>query len=137
LGADVVLLQETERRWERALRKRFRRDYPHMVFHHHRSRPGGLAVLSRWPLEGEVLAATRGDCFPAWRGTVDSPAGAIQLLNLHLYPPVRRYRRDGWVRAYTESQKTHVVELEKFFPALDRDLPTLVVGDLNEDATGL
>ncbi|HLU68856.1 MAG TPA: endonuclease/exonuclease/phosphatase family protein, partial [Kofleriaceae bacterium] len=42
-GADVVLLQETNPAWERALRRALSGTYPHMAFLHADRRAGGLA----------------------------------------------------------------------------------------------
>ncbi len=135
LGADVVFLQETHRGWERAIRAELADEFPHMAFRHHRVRPGGLAVLSRFPFDdGGEISETAG-AFPAWRVVVDSDLGRVQFLNVHLYPPVLRHRR-GWWRAYFESQKIHREEIEGFAEALDPELPTVVLGDFNEDAAG-
>src|SRR4051812_41940830 len=47
--ADLVVLQETNAAWERALRAALAADLPHMVFHN-RGGAGGMAVLARVPL---------------------------------------------------------------------------------------
>jgi endonuclease/exonuclease/phosphatase (EEP) superfamily protein YafD len=136
LGADVVFLQETHRGWERPLRDALADDYPHIEFRHHRTRPGGLAVLSKLAFDaGDVIAETAGS-FPAWRVELDSEIGRVQVLNVHLYPPVLRYRPDGWWAAYFESQKTHLAEIKAFIAELDPELPAVVLGDFNEDAGG-
>ncbi len=86
-GADLVLLQETTPRWERALRGRLSHEYPHMAFVH-AGGAGGLAVLSRHPFDtGEVLPPEVG-WFAAWRVIVQSPIGPVQALSVHLRPPV-------------------------------------------------
>jgi len=135
LDADVVFLQETHRGWERALRAELAEQFPHMAFRHHRVRPGGLAVLSRLPIDdGGEIGETAG-VFPAWRVVVDSDLGRVQFLNVHLYPPVLQ-SATGWWRAYFESQKIHRKEIEAFAQSLDDDLPVVVLGDFNEDAGG-
>ena len=99
-----------------------------MAFHHSAG-AGGLAVLSRYPFTGEVLAST-GGWFPAWRLTVSSPIGPLQVLQLHLRPPVS----DGgsWVQGYFTTRGFRRQEAERFAGPLDLTLPTLVVGDFNE-----
>ena len=105
LGADVVFLQETHRGWERPLRDALADDYPHIEFRHHRTRPGGLAVLSKLAFDaGDVIAETAGS-FPAWRVELDSEIGRVQVLNVHLYPPVSAARarlRNGQLEALAE-----------------------------------
>jgi endonuclease/exonuclease/phosphatase (EEP) superfamily protein YafD len=133
-GADVVLLQETNPAWERALRAGVADRYPTIAFHHSERRAGGLGFLSRHPLElGKVQESPIG-WFPAWRAVLDSPLGRIQLLNLHLRPPGRD---DGsFVRGYFSSQVPRLSEAEAHVGLLDPSLPTVVAGDFNEDARG-
>ncbi|HWM87400.1 MAG TPA: endonuclease/exonuclease/phosphatase family protein [Kofleriaceae bacterium] len=133
-AADVVLLQETNPGWERALRAGLADRYRHMAFHHSPRRAGGLGFLSRHPLELEQLQESPIGWFPAWRAVVDTPLGRIQLLNLHLRPP----GRDGgsFVRAYFTRQVERLSETEAHIGLLDPSLPSVVAGDFNEDARG-
>jgi len=127
-GAELVFLQEVTPGWEQALRSRLARRYPRMAFHHAPG-AGGLAVLSRHPFEGEVLPSTVG-WFPAWRVVVATPIGRLQVLQLHLRPPVSD--RGSWVSGYFTTRGFRRGEAERFSASLDPALPTLVVGDLNE-----
>lgn len=132
-GADVVLLQETNRAWEEALRGGLSHVYQHMAFLHADRRAGGLGFLSRHPIE---LAETRDSpigWFPAWRAIVESPIGKVQLINLHLRPPSHR---GGTVRGYFESQVERLRETEAHLTLVSKDLPVILAGDFNEDARG-
>ena len=86
-GADVVFLQETTAAWEEALRAELGTELPHMAFLHCCG-AGGLAVLSKYPFEHGDYVPSPGGWFPAWRVVVDSPLGEVQVLQVHLRPPV-------------------------------------------------
>ena len=136
LDADLVFLQEVSREWVPVLRQQFGNRYREAAFQPYRQRWGGLGILSRLPIiESKLLAPEHGP-FPAWWAVIESPLGRIQVLNLHLFPPVRLQRRLGWLGAYRRSQDIHVREIEAFAQALVADMPVLLAGDLNEDASG-
>ncbi len=127
--ADVVILQETTPAWEDAIREAFSETYPVMAFRHSRG-AGGLAILSRFPLdEGELYDAPSG-WFPAWRAVVDGPFGPVQLLAVHLRPPVSD--SGSVVSGYFQTPAVREVEMTDYLERLDPDLPTIVAGDLNE-----
>ncbi len=132
--ADVVLLQETNPDWEKALRDGLADRYAHMAFHHSARRAGGLGFLSRYSLSPDRLQESPIGWFPAWRALVDTPLGRIQLLNLHLRPPGRR--QGGIVRSYFASQEERLDETRAHIGLIDASLPAVVAGDFNEDARG-
>ena len=130
--ADVVFLQETNERWEANLRAALGRTYPHMAFKHWPP-AGGLAVLSKYPVrEIEYLKPT--SWFPAARAVVASPIGKVQVLNVHLRPPVSD--RGSVVSGYFSTPPVRASEIRAFARSLDGDLPTLIVGDFNESEGG-
>jgi endonuclease/exonuclease/phosphatase family metal-dependent hydrolase len=133
-NADVVFLQETNTGWERALRATFGASHPHMAFHR-RAAAGGIGLMSRLPIRAQRLLPTEGDgWFPALLAVLDSPLGPVQALVVHLRPPVS----DGgsFVAGYFTAPAIHEKEIEHFCKSLDRSLPTLVVGDFNEEEDG-
>ena len=132
-GADIVLLQETTDGWEEALRKEFKQDYPHMKFRHCCG-AGGLAILSRYELEEKDYIPSPSGWFPAWRMIVDSPLGRLQLLNVHLHPPISE--KGGIVSGYLMTPKVRLQEIESFYGYLDTQMPTIVAGDFNESGKG-
>ena len=131
--ADIVLLQETTPAWEQALRTRFAGRYPQMAFRH-AGGAGGLAVLSRWPFEERDYEPSEAGWFPAWRLVADSPLGPLQLLDVHLRPPVSE--GGSVVGGYFSTPPVRRAEMEQFVRLLEPDLPTLVAGDFNEGRSG-
>jgi endonuclease/exonuclease/phosphatase (EEP) superfamily protein YafD len=136
-GAEVVVLQETTAGWERAIRAELHDEYPHMTFRHCCG-AGGLAFLSKHPIaEREYVEPVEGGWFPAWRVIVSAPLGDVQVLAVHLHPPLDE--NGSVVSGYFPSKRVRRREIEAFAPLLDKDpeLPALVVGDFNEDERGL
>lgn len=130
-GADVVMLQEVNLVWERALHERFDGVYPHAAYHAKRG-AGGLAVLSRFPLQDDRLLPPT-DWFPAQHVVVDAPAGPVQLLHVHLHPML-----DGGdpVKGYFTSPPIRRREIEAYVAALVPGLPVIIAGDFNEEPGG-
>jgi endonuclease/exonuclease/phosphatase (EEP) superfamily protein YafD len=132
---DVVLLQEVTGDWKSALAKRFDKQYPHQKYRiHHRA--GGLAVMSKLPLEGEELwppPAGTGAWFPLGRVVVATGFGKLQILNVHLRPA-----RDsqGWVTGYLTTPPLRRAEIEAHWKRVSLELPTIVAGDFNEEPDG-
>ena len=132
--ADAVFLQEINTAWIRSLRATFGEAYPHTAFYP-RVGAGGIGFMSRLPIRAQKLIAPEGDgWFPALRLVLDSPLGAVQVLVFHLRPPVS----DGgsFVAGHFSSPAIHEKEIARFCESLDRALPTLVVGDFNEEPDG-
>ncbi|QDG53615.1 endonuclease/exonuclease/phosphatase family protein [Persicimonas caeni] len=133
-GTDVVFLQETTPAWETKLREELAADYPYMHFRHCCG-AGGLAVLSKHPLRlADYMQAPRGGWFPGWRVVVDSPIGELQVLNVHLRPPVSD--TGSVVSGYFSTGDIRRRQIETFWEKVDPEMPTLVVGDFNEDTDG-
>jgi len=132
--ADVAFLQETTPEWEQALRPAFDGSYPHMEFRHCCG-AGGLAVLSRYPFAEEAYVdPPAGGWFPGWVVTVDSPLGKLQVLQVHLRPQIS----DGGsvVSGYFGTPPIRESQIKHFAKHLDTSLPTLIVGDFNEEPDG-
>jgi endonuclease/exonuclease/phosphatase (EEP) superfamily protein YafD len=132
---DLVLLQETNEVWQRAIAARLGGDYPHQRFTQPESWPaGGMGLLSKYPVVSVDQLPSVGGMFFAWRVVVDTKLGRIQVLSVHLRPPMS----DGgsWLVGYWSTRGDRLSEIEHHFAALDRKLPTLVVGDFNEEGDG-
>lgn len=133
--ADVVLLQEVTAEWQHALLDRFGAAFPYHVFRLHPTRaPGGLAVLSKVPIEAEeLLPCPERGWFPAERLVLRAPWGRIQVLHVHLRPAI-----DGgsWVRGYLTTPPLRRREIEAYWRKLRHEMPTIVAGDFNEAPTG-
>ena len=133
--ADIVFLQETNATWQRALVTRIGNLYPHQRFTHPETWPaGGMGLLSKYPVVSLQHLDSVGGMFFAWRVVLDTKLGRIQVLNVHLRPPMS----DGgsWVVGYFSTRDNRLREIENHAAALDPKLPTLVVGDFNEEGDG-
>lgn len=132
LEADLVLLQETNEGWERALASELGGELPYKSFQApQKLAPGGMGVMSRYPIEeAEVLDSPVG-WFPAQRLVLRTPDGPLQVLNVHLRPMISE--GGSWVSGYFSTDHFRARELSTYLPRLDRSLPTVVAGDFNED----
>lgn len=130
---DLLVLQETTPAWEAAARRALGAKWPHQAWLHAPA-AGGLAVLSKRPFEVKRVLENPAGWFPALQVVAQSPLGPVQVLVVHLRPPVSD---DGsWVKGYLSTGGARRAEVESFLPALDPSLPTLVAGDFNESARG-
>lgn len=131
---QVVFLQETTPVWERAIRQHLGDRYPHMAFKRG-SGAGGMAVLSKVAVvESELIAPPPGGWFPAWRVVLDTPLGPIQALNVHLRPQISD--SGSVLSGYFITGGIREREIGAHVQKLDPDLPTLIVGDFNENRDG-
>ena len=135
LEADIVLLQETNEVWEKAIRGAAGAAYPHQRFHAPgRFIAGGIGSLSKYPILAEEVIPSPVDWFPAQRLVVDAPGGPIQILNVHLRPAISE--GGSWVAGYFTTGHFREKEANTYQQVLDKALPTLVVGDFNEEDRG-
>lgn len=114
--ADVVVLLELSPAYAEAL-ARATPDYPHRELLPDDS-PFGIGLLSRRPLAGFETHASADD-IPFLLAMLDTPQGQARLIAVHPMPPLQPHWR-------------HERDLLLEVAARDsRELPTLVVGDLN------
>jgi endonuclease/exonuclease/phosphatase (EEP) superfamily protein YafD len=133
-AADLVLLQETTPLWEAMLRQELRRQYPHMAFRHCCG-AGGLGILSKRPFkELDYLPPPEGGWFPAWRVLLSTALGPVQVLNVHLRPPLSE--TGGGVSGHPRPGGVRQRQIASEWAHLDPALPTLVAGDFNESSSG-
>lgn len=132
-GADVVCLQETDDTWHAALEAELSAEYPHRSFVP-LAGPAGLAVLSRYPIS-EARVVSRSEGFrPAWLGTIETPSGPIEVLNVHL-----RATFDGSgdpLSSLLEAGADHRADVRAYLSEFSTDVPRLILGDFNEDPDG-
>ena len=130
-GADLILLQETSPAWEALLAPVLAVSHPHRGFRHG-FRGAGLGVISRWPWAERALRAAHPRAwFPSWRIQVATPAGALQVLQLHLRPSMTDAGRVT-PSGYLHSRSIRQEEARWHLAGLEPSLPTLLAGDLNE-----
>ena len=136
-NADVVFLQETNEQWERALVRELGAIYPHRRFHGPDGIvAGGVGLLSKHAFNerSKDLVPSPNGWFPGWRVVIDSPLGAMQVLDVHLRPPLTD--KGAFLSGYFSTKPLRRAEIETYAKTLDPALPTLVVGDFNEDEGG-
>ncbi|MBU1240028.1 endonuclease/exonuclease/phosphatase family protein [Myxococcota bacterium] len=134
IPCDAVFLQETTPLWEAAIKRNLSTLFPHMRFIHFQG-AGGLAVLSKHPINqlATILPPPRG-WFPAMAVTLQVGKTPVQVLNVHLHPPFNN--RGSVVKGYFTSKSIRLREIEKYYKSLTEKLPTIVVGDFNEEKSG-
>ena len=132
--ADLVCLQETTPAWERFLRPRLEPEYPHIRFRHSAG-AGGLAFFSKTRFKELSYMPSKAGWFPAWVVEVDTPIGLVQVLSVHLRPPVSDRGSVG-VGPYISTRKVRLDETKEFYNHLDPGRPILIVGDFNEGDYG-
>lgn len=130
--AGLIVLQETTPEWELAGRAVLTKRWPYQRWVHSAG-AGGLAVLSTRPFTATVLENQRG-WFPALQVVAESALGPVQVLAVHLRPPVSD--SGSFVSGYLTTSPLRRDELSAFLTALQPGLPTLVAGDFNEGTSG-
>lgn len=131
--ADIVCLQEPTSAWERKIRARWAERYPHMLFHP-REDAGGLAILSKFPLTDDGVLSVDDEWHPAWHAIAHTPAGDLQVLNVHL-----RAAFDGKsnaVSSYVGTTSDHLTEVQSYVGEAHENVPAIVLGDFNEGPRG-
>lgn len=132
LDADVILLQETNPAWERALAPWVQANALHARYWHSEQWPaGGAAVISRWPLRDVRSVDSAVGWFQAHRFMIDHRCGAIEWVNVHLQPPITN---GSPVRGWFDAPARHEREMAALFERLvTREGRALIVaGDFNE-----
>lgn len=134
--ADLVLLQETTSEWAAAIGEDLDDAYPHRRFTPTEDWPaGGMGVISKSPLVSVTVVPNPVGPFFAHRIVVDSALGRIQVLDVHLRPPMSD--EGSWVVGFFSTREVRKREIEHLIVGLDPALPTLIVGDFNEEGDGL
>jgi endonuclease/exonuclease/phosphatase (EEP) superfamily protein YafD len=135
-GADLVALQETTPRWEALLRRRLGRRYPHMLFRRGGG-AGGMGILSRYPVrEVGWYSPPPGGWFPAWLLRVQTPRGPLQVLNVHLRPPLGPSGVSSLPVTYFSTRAVRLREIRQHLSSVSGKLPLVVLGDFNEADSG-
>ena len=134
--ADIVCLQETNLEWEVYLRPRLAQTYPVIEFRHDEKRlGGGLAIFSRLPAVDVAYVASDIDWYDGWIMAFATPAGPVQVNNVHLQPGENERGRFT-ASAYLAARNNHAHEIQRNYRQLLPGLPAPVVGDFNEDDDG-
>lgn len=128
IDADLVFLQETNSAWKELLEERLRERYPVRRYHAH-DPDGGMAILSRHPVTRDEVVPSVADAFPAWCLRFDTPTGPVDVLSVHLHPPLHD---DSLVAGYFLTGDDRHREIVAHLRCFD-GTPDLAVGDFNEE----
>jgi endonuclease/exonuclease/phosphatase family metal-dependent hydrolase len=133
LDADIVGLQEVTPQAEAWLRAAYVEQYPYQLYQS-KGGAGGLAALSRFPLTDRGLRPDPKGRHPSWHLEAESPAGPVQILNVHL----RSLFGAGPdpVRSYLRSDEDHLDQIQTFCDVCETDMPSIILGDFNEGVDG-
>jgi endonuclease/exonuclease/phosphatase family metal-dependent hydrolase len=133
IDADVVFLQEVTECWGPVFES-MRNCYPHQ-FSSGDTEGLGNALLSRLPLiRIRNLPAEHG-WHGAWFAVVDTPVGPVQLLGVHLAPPLTADNQFS-LGALLATGRIHRREIQDFTRDVDFDAPLIILGDFNENERG-
>jgi endonuclease/exonuclease/phosphatase family metal-dependent hydrolase len=133
MDADIVCLQEVTPAAEVTLRTEYADAYPYQLYKS-KGGAGGLAALSRFPLTDEGLRSVPQGWHPAWHLEAETPAGRVQLLNVHLRS---LFSADtGPLRSYLSADEDHLAEIQAFSDSCETEVATIVLGDFNEGPDG-
>jgi endonuclease/exonuclease/phosphatase (EEP) superfamily protein YafD len=126
--ADLVVLQETNARWEAEVRRTLADRYPTIRFEAHEP-DGGMGVLSRFPVTPIAWRPSPVGKFPAWCLAVETPHGPLNVLALHLHPPLDE--EGSLLAGYFTTSGARLTELTDHLGCFAGP-PDLALGDLNE-----
>jgi endonuclease/exonuclease/phosphatase (EEP) superfamily protein YafD len=129
--ADIVCLQETTPAWEQFLDQSLAGEYTFARFRESKGRMGGgLAFLSRVPAKEIAYVPSDTGWFDGWIMAFETKLGWVQVLNVHLRPPVSD--NGSWVSGYLSTGDDRVREMERFYERRQANTPLLVAGDFND-----
>ena len=131
VNADILCLQEVGVEWESVLRTRYKDRYPYMLFYAQGS--GGLGFMSVYPLEDHMFMAGP-LVHPAWHVRAETPAGWIEILNIHLRAPQGTGVAN--LQSIAALSSDHRDEIVTFRSGSTEVVPTIVLGDFNEQPDG-
>jgi endonuclease/exonuclease/phosphatase family metal-dependent hydrolase len=134
VDADIIFLQETHHYWEVFLKKQLAGRYRYSVFEE-RGGAGGIAIMSKYRLGKVELVEPKTGWFPSLFAEAQTPIGLLQLLNVHLKPPLSN---EGSVEisAYYRTPNIHIKEIKEYTAIVDFSKPLVIAGDFNEDENG-
>lgn len=131
-NADVVCLQEVSTACFDHLRRELQHRYPVKLYRDSNYGFGGLAFFSKYKIrDQDYLPAEHDAWFPAWIVEADTPAGPVQILQVHLRPRIADV--GGKVIGHLTVGSIHRREVAAYFDRLATGVPTLIVGDFNEE----
>ncbi len=87
-------------------------------------------MLSKVPFEDVDYIDSPVGWFPGWWVRVESPVGPVQMLLVHLRPPISD--SGSWVKGYFITGPLRHKEIAAYMEQREAGIPTIVAGDFNE-----
>lgn len=134
INADIICLQEVTTKWEEIIRSGLGDKYKYIKFKNS-SASGGLAILSKYPILDIKYLRNKHGWFRSALITIKKEQDTLQLLNVHLKPPLSKKGLIGW-KASFKADEIHTEELKSFMDSVNESLPTIILGDFNESDKG-
>lgn len=137
--ADIVFLQETNRRSETFLRQHLGHVYPTMRFRGGDGRyfADRFGVLSQHPISDLKFTPPTAGLFGTLSGTVRWQTMEVRWFNIHFAPFTvpRHSGLAGVLKAAGRAEQQHQAEVAALLRRLDVSQPTIVAGDFNSLST--
>ena len=133
-NADIVALQETNRESAAYLRKALANSYPYAAFHEVGNGAGGLAILSKTPLErAKYTPSTTGGWFGTQTARVVLGDRELLVVNVHLTATVPLLAKNvkELVELALKTEATRKKEIRGIVGQVPKRWPTIVLGDFN------
>jgi endonuclease/exonuclease/phosphatase family metal-dependent hydrolase len=127
-GADLVLLQETNPWWQARLETDLADLYPYREWVD-AGLNGGIGLMSRTPLTDVESLPSPVGWFPALRAVTSGPLGPIQVLGVHLHPPVSE--RGSFLTGAFTTRDDRLREICDHRCAVLPGIPAVIAGDFN------
>ena len=123
LSPDIVLLVEVDQRWS-ALLNRYRDQLGYMIAHYQDDN-FGIALLSKYELNGSVLQVTEQQ-IPLIHASVKLPQQQLQVVGVHTLPPLSH-----------EYWSLSIEQITTALALFDRTTaPSILLGDINATPNG-
>lgn len=130
--ADVVLLQETNRKSRLYFQRRLKNTYPYMKYRDGKLAEG-FAFLSKTPIKKTRFVPRKHGYFGTWIATIDVEGKAVQIVNVHLQPMIFRpnVQAKDLPSHLRKTEGIRLKELALISKYLEKDAPVIVAGDFN------
>ncbi|MGE3919552.1 MAG: endonuclease/exonuclease/phosphatase family protein [Gammaproteobacteria bacterium] len=136
INADVILLQENTSAWSSYFKMHLKDLYGYQYFKPYHN-GGGMGFLSKYPLTTEWYGHSHIGWDPAWIVSVNTNIGKLQILNVHLTPPLITPTNVGFLfRGGFITPDIRYREMQFYKHQLKPHMSTIIAGDFNEGNSG-
>ena len=132
VNADVMVLQEETPYWCTYFKNNLTKLYPYQAFINS-PRAGGMGIISKYPFQTTYYGYSKIGWHPGWIYLINTPQGKLQLLNVHLAPPLVNLTSMGFLfNGVFKSRDVRFREMQFYTRQLKTGYPTIIAGDFNE-----